>query len=48
MISASIGGLKGSLEPSTSQGPTLEAPYEDLLEIFYEMSLSVFTEEEYF
>lgn len=52
-MSASYGFLttviyKGSLEPSASYGPTLEAPYEDLLETFYEMSLSVFIEGEYF
>ena len=31
MMSASIGGLKGSLEPSASYGPTLELIYEGSL-----------------
>ena len=50
-MSASYGGLKGSLEPSASYGPTLDTPYEDSLFVSLSgaslwVSLCVFTEGE--
>ena len=39
-MSASYGGLKGSLEPSASYGPTLDTQYEDSLCVSLCVSLS--------